>query len=491
MGLWGLWCRPALPSTQEQDHRLRFFRSHRIPALILSGRNNHDWRRSTPHLRAVLEGTGRFDVRVVEEPVGLTPATLAAYQVVILDYQGPRLGELTETALAAFVRGGEGLVVVHGASYGFSGLDVLADGHVSTGIREAPWEEFLALAGGVWSETNPKTAHGRRHSFTVRFVQPDHPIAAGMPPSFTATDELYHDLRMHPSARILATAFSAVETGGTGEDEPVLWTVEYGRGRVFHTTLGHDLNALVEPGFVTTFARGTEWAATGIVTLPPAPSPPDPAPGAPQGLLVTGGHDYDSDFYSVLEGGWLRWDHALSSREAFSRDVSARYDVLVLYDMSADLDAAGRANLEKFARSGKGIVSIHHAIASYQNWDWWGQEVIGGRYVLEGPEERRSSYLHDVELQVRTVAQHPITRDLGPFRLVDETYKNLWISPDVQVLMATDHPTADGPVVWISPWRQARVVYIQLGHDRQAHRYPGYRQLVRRAVLWAAGRPVE
>jgi hypothetical protein len=489
--LTGLLVPAVGASPQSEDHRDRFFRPDRIPALILSGRNNHDWRRSTPFLRQVLEHSGRFDVRVVEEPAGLTAATFAPYQVVILDYQGPRLGEQTESALAGFIRGGKGLVVVHGASYGFSGLDVLADGHVSTGLREAPWEEFPALVGGVWSEENPRSAHGVRHTFTVRFRRPEHPIAAGMPAAFSATDELYHDLRMHPSAQVLATAFSASETGGTGQEEPVLWVVEYGRGRVFHTTLGHDLNALVEPGFVATFARGAEWAATGAVTLPPTLDPAAPEPGAPRGLLVTGGHDYDSDFYSVLEGDWLRWQHATSNQEAFRRDVTADFDVLVLYDMSADLDDNGRAHLERFARSGKGIVSIHHAIASYQNWEWWWREVVGGRYVLEGPEDRKSSYLHDVELQVRTVTRHPITRDLGPFRLVDETYRNLWISPDIQVLMATDHPTADGPVVWISPWREARVVYIQLGHDRRAHRYPGYRELVRRAVLWAAGRLAE
>lgn len=489
--LIGLLIPIAWGGPQNQDRRERFFKPGRVPALILSGSNNHDWRRTTPFLRQVLEHSGRFDVRVVEEPAGLTATTFAPYQVVILNDQGPRLGKQTEAALAGFVRKGKGLVVVHGASYGFSTLGVLGDGDVSTGIREAPWEEFPALVGGVWSEVSPRAAHGVRHTFTVRFTQPEHPIAAGMPASFLATDELYHGLRIHPSAKVLAKAFSASETGGTGQDEPVLWIVEYGGGRVFHTTLGHDLKALVEPGFVATFARGTEWAATGAVTLPPNLDPAAPEPGAPWGLFVTGGHDYDSDFYSVLEGGWLRWQHAHSNREAFSRDITRDFDVLILYDMSADLDEDGRAHLEQFARSGKGIVSIHHAIVSYQNWEWWWREVIGGRYVLEGPEDRKSTYLHDVELQIRSVTRHPITRDLGPFRLVDETYRNLWISPDVQILMETDHPTADGPVVWISPWREARVVYIQPGHDRRAHRHPGYRELVRRAVQWAAGRLAE
>jgi type 1 glutamine amidotransferase len=72
--------------------------------------------------------------------------------------------------------------------------------------------------------------------------------------------------------------------------------------------------------------------------------------------------------------------------------------------------------------------------------------------------------------------------------LRDETYKDVWISPKVKVLLKTDCPTSDGPVAWISPYEKSRVIYIELGHDQQAHQNPQYRELVRRAILWAAGR---
>ena len=44
--------------------------------------------------------------------------------------------------------------------------------------------------------------------------------------------------------------------------------LNYGDGRIFHTILGHDDYSFECVGFMTTFTRGTEWAATGEVTIP-------------------------------------------------------------------------------------------------------------------------------------------------------------------------------------------------------------------------------
>ena len=117
-----------------------FFRPGTIRVLILSGRNNHDWRTTTPFLRKTLVDSGRFDVRVEEEPMGITQATLAAYDVLVLDYDGPRWGEVTEKAVESFVNSGKGLVGIHAASYAFSGLEVLGDNH-------RPWDSKSRLAG--------------------------------------------------------------------------------------------------------------------------------------------------------------------------------------------------------------------------------------------------------------------------------------------------------------------------------------------------------
>lgn len=248
------------------------FKQGAARALILSGRNNHDWRMTTPVLRRVLVDSGRFDVRVNEEPAGITADTLAAYDVVVLDYNGPRWGRVSEMALADFVRSGKGLVVVHGASWAFNGLPVLGDHHVRTSIIEPAWPEYKRIIGGIWSMEPPATGHAPIHKFTVKFTDRNHSVARGLRESFQVKDELYHNMRMRDGVHILATAWDDPENrgksgGGTGKDEPVLWTVSYGLGKVFHTTLGHDVEAMQYPGFCATFLRGSEWAATGAVTV--------------------------------------------------------------------------------------------------------------------------------------------------------------------------------------------------------------------------------
>lgn len=466
-----------------------FFKQGAIRVLILSGRNNHDWRQTTPYLKNLMLRTGSFDVRVSEEPAGLNPAALAPYDLIVVDYCGPRWGDTAEKAVEEFVRSGKGMVVMHGAIYAFGEMVILADRHVRTGLSEPPWPEFAKMAGGIWSEKPPASGHGDRHSFKVGFVDRSHPITAGLGESFIATDELYHNLHRESSVHILAQAYSDTSTRGTGKDEPILWTVSYGKGRVLYDALGHDLVAMSEPGFIATFLRGAEWAATGRVTLPPDAGLKDPREGALRALVVTGGHSYDSEFYTLFEWDGLAWDHAVSNHEAFSLPIKDKYDVLVLYDSSPTATEEEQKNLRDFVEGGKGVVVLHHAIVDYGTWPWWYGEVVGGRYLMAADSGMAAStYKHDVELFVRAAAEHPIVNGLGPFHLIDETYKGMWISPGVKVILKTDEPSSDGPVAWVSPYQKSRVVYLQLGHDRKAIMYPGYRELVKRAILWSAGK---
>jgi hypothetical protein len=99
-----------------------------------------------------------------------------------------------------------------------------------------------------------------------------------------------------------------------------------------------------------------------------------------------------------------------------------------------------------------------------------------------------STFKHDEEMFIRPAARHPVTADIGPIHIRDETYKGKWVSPDVTVLLTTDNPTSDETVAWVSPYQKSRIIYIQLGHDLAAHRHPSYRALVRNAVFWSAGR---
>lgn len=292
-------------AAQSVSHRVPLFHPGKIRVLILSGENNHDWRTTTPCLRRFLLNTGRFDVRVNEEPTGMTASTLAVYDVVVLDYNGPRWGHTSEKALEKFVHSGKGLVAVHGATWAFSGLVVLGDHHVPTGIIEPAWPQYKQMIGGVWSDKPPASGHAPFHRFMVDIVDRTSPITAGLPSSFAAEDELYHNLHMAPGVHVLAMAYDDPKFAAppappssskpdnsttphldwtpTGKNEPMAWTVQYGQGRDFTIVLGHDVKSEEMPGFSTLFVRGVEWAATGTVRQPAPPfrSWATPLPGKP------------------------------------------------------------------------------------------------------------------------------------------------------------------------------------------------------------------
>jgi type 1 glutamine amidotransferase len=157
--------------------------------------------------------------------------------------------------------------------------------------------------------------------------------------------------------------------------------------------------------------------------------------------------------------------------------------------MYQDIDEKGKATIEKWVQAGKGVVITHHALATFNNWEWWWKEVSGGRYRLKAEGSTPgSTYDHDQVMNVYPQGNHPVLKGVPPMQLMDEAYKGQWFSPDINILLKTDHPKSDVPVAWISPYKGARVVVIQLGHDRWSHLNPGYRQFVRNAMLWTAGR---
>jgi type 1 glutamine amidotransferase len=236
----------------------------KIKVLILTGVNNHDWRATTPLLREILDATGRFDIRVNEEGRGCGSETFAPYDLLLLNYNdwknsGPWWDDRARQAMLDFVRNGKGIVFYHASNNAFWG-----------------WPEYDKLVGGTWRDA---AGHAPYHPFTVKVVDPDHPITKGMPASFSETDELYHGLLLQPDIHILATAWddpkncrSPGTRCGTGKDEPLIWIQSFGVGRVFQTALGHDVKSMQGGGFQVTLQRGSEWAATGQVTIPVPPN---------------------------------------------------------------------------------------------------------------------------------------------------------------------------------------------------------------------------
>jgi hypothetical protein len=258
----------------------------KIRVVIIDGQNNHNWKATTPLLKKELEQCGRFRVDVASNlaprdrgpsPTATTafPPDLGKYDVVLSNYNGAPWPQEFQKDLDDRLREGKiGLVIVHAANNSFGGWAAYNQ-MIGLGWRNPQFGDRLIVdAQGkevrVPKGSGPGSGHGAKHAFRVTVRDAEHPITKGMPREWMhMPDELYHGLRgpgehMH----ILATAYSDRSKGGTGEHEPMIWTVTYGKGRVFHTPMGHDLDGMRCLGFVGTLERGTEWAATGAVTLP-------------------------------------------------------------------------------------------------------------------------------------------------------------------------------------------------------------------------------
>jgi len=262
-----------------------------LRALIVDGQNNHEnWLQTTAILRRQLEDTGRFRVDVATSPPtgeamdGFRP-DFAAYDVVISNYNGAPWPEATRRDFEAFVRNGGGFVAVHAANNAFPDWPAYnrmtgLGGWEGRSEKDGPYV-YIDESGETIRDDSPGPGghHGQRHAFAIDIRQPEHPITRGLPLRWLhAEDELYDQLR-GPAANmsILATAFSDEAHGGSGRHEPMLMTIHYGLGRVFHTTLGHLEKSMQCVGFMTTFQRGAEWAATGKVTQPVPDDFPDEA----------------------------------------------------------------------------------------------------------------------------------------------------------------------------------------------------------------------
>jgi type 1 glutamine amidotransferase len=204
--------------------------------------------------------------------------------------------------------------------------------------------------------------------------------------------------------------------------------------------------------------------------------------------LVTGGHNHDPEFYSAFTGDPNLTVTVEPHPKAYQGGI-AKLDVLVLYDMIKVSDAKTREWLTKWVQSGKGLVVLHHAICSFEDWEWWGDEVVGARY-LNSPSRGLppSTFFHDLDLDIQVVKNHPVTKGVDNFKILDETYKGMWFAKDIDLLLTTRHEKGDGPIAWIGPSKTNRVVVLQGGHDKHAHLNPNWQRLVRNAILWAGSR---
>ena len=278
-----------------------------LRALIIDGQNNHDvWPKSTFMMKHYLEETGLFSVDIErtaytwrgakwlpDYPLASHPQTqeleetktdpdfspdFSDYDVVICNFgwMTAPWPEATRTALESYVSDGGGFVSVHAADNAFPEWRAYNEmiglgGWGDRDEKDGPYV-YYDNRGELVRDDSPGRggSHGPQHHFTVDVREPDHPITRGMPSPWAHTlDELYDRLRGPAlNMTVLATAYSAPDERGTDRHEPVLMVIEHGEGRVFHTTIGHDDYSQESVGFIVSFQRGTEWAASGEVTQP-------------------------------------------------------------------------------------------------------------------------------------------------------------------------------------------------------------------------------
>jgi hypothetical protein len=278
----------------------------KLRALIIDGQNNHNvWPKSTHMMRDYLEETGRFEVDLYrsrytwkgtrfgddfklddgKEYEDLeTPKTdeefspkFSDYDVVISNFgwKAAPWPQQTKDDFEEYMANGGGLVVAHAADNSFPKWKAYNQmiglgGWGGRTEKDGPYVYFDLEEKLVRDTTKGKGGgHGPQREFPVIVREPDHPIMAGMPTMFMHTkDELYQSLRGPAEGmKVLATAFADKKHKGTGRHEPVVMAIEYEKGRVFHTTLGHDDYSFASVALITLIQRGTEWAATGKVTI--------------------------------------------------------------------------------------------------------------------------------------------------------------------------------------------------------------------------------
>jgi len=232
----------------------------KLRVLILSGANNHAWQQTTPVIKAALEDSGRFSVDVEENVAGMKPQAFEPYAVILSNFNTfgkdasvPVWDATMKNAFIEHLRKGHGLVIVHAGSSMFY-----------------DWPEFQQLACGSWQAA---TGHGAIHVDRITFTSQKSPITAGLEP-FWIRDEFWQNTGVAAGAKALATAPLPISSDTSVQDPAkhanILFTTEAGGARGFAIFLGHDATAMHNTAWCCLLQRGTEWAATHKVTLPPA-----------------------------------------------------------------------------------------------------------------------------------------------------------------------------------------------------------------------------
>lgn len=212
-------------------------------------------------------------------------------------------------------------------------------------------------------------------------------------------------------------------------------------------------------------------------------------------LVVTGGHDYNkTEFENMLDSLPGKVSYKIAELPdafaLFEKQHRNEYDVIVFYHMWQKISADQQQVMAECIREGKPLVVLHHSICAFDDWNEY-VNIIGGKYfhrpdTIDGTLMQPSSYQHDIPVSIKvTQKDHPVTRGIADFTLVDETYNNFYVQPGVTPLLITDTPGSTKIIGWTKQYGSARVVTLQTGHDIPAYRSTAYRQLLWQAIVFS------
>jgi len=205
-------------------------------------------------------------------------------------------------------------------------------------------------------------------------------------------------------------------------------------------------------------------------------------------IIVTGGHDFDrKSFFEMFDSfrniSYTELKHPEANLQLGTID-SKTFDAVVFYDMPKTISEAEKESYHKLMKDGKGLVFLHHSLCSYQQWDEY-KTIVGGKYHEEQNSSASSTYQHDVNFTVHiSDPKHPVTRGITDFEILDEVYGNTEVLPEVTSLLTTDHLQSSKIIGWTLQKENSRIVYIQLGHDKNAWLNPNYQKLVKQAIAY-------
>jgi len=289
----------------------------KVKVLVVTGIEYHDWRATAPQIAKQLASCSDLDVLLEPDYNILCTDKIFNYDVIFFNFcilqdfdKETRNDGLAIDNIEKFLKSGKGIVIYH----------------LAIGMFEKHTDRVLPLIGRDYDRALPP--HDPFRNFEVTITDREHPITKHIP-DFNIDDELYTCMRGDHPIRVLAEAMSSEQQ----KKYPMAYLYKYGEGYAFTTVLGHDMQALKSPAFVTMLRNAVLWLgkkgvpkepATVVAPGRPIPTgkvyPPDEAANRAR-MEQIGQSLADGEKLLLYLDCGREWDKAASTGETFSVDA--------------------------------------------------------------------------------------------------------------------------------------------------------------------------